>query len=244
MSKRDTSQAMKDGYSIFIKDLEGLGYIPEGVVNWIAMMGWSYDDRTEYFTMQDLINKFSMNHLNPAPAAIDFTKLDYFNGLHIRNLAMEDLAHRLAPFVINAGYSYDKDILIQAIPIIRERLVTLDDVIPVAGFLFKDSVSPDPARLVAAGLTPAESADIARKVYQILSSLPTINKDLAELPIRNFVAESGLKAGQVLGLLREALTGQKDSPPLFESMEILGKDKALVRLKTVIETLEQMQDPT
>ena len=244
MSKRDTSQVMKDGYSIFIKDLEGLGYIPEGVVNWIAMMGWSYDDRTEFFSMQDLINKFSLNHLNPAPAAIDFTKLDYFNGLHIRNLAREDLAQRLAPFVNNAGLSNDKDILVRAIPIIRERLVTLDDVIPVAGFLFKDSISPDPNRLVAAGLTPAESADIARKVYQILASLPTINKDLAELPIRNFVTDSGLKAGQVLGLLREAVTGQKDSPPLFESMEIIGKDKTLVRIKSAIETLEQMQNPS
>ena len=115
-----------------------LGYIPEGVVNWIALMGWSYDDHTEFFTMQDLIEKFSLEHLNPSPAAINFTKLDYFNGLHIRNLTREDLAHRLAPYIINAGYQLDEDILYQAIPIIRERLVTLDDVIPVAGFFFKD----------------------------------------------------------------------------------------------------------
>jgi glutamyl-tRNA synthetase len=240
MAKRDTEQAIKDGHSIFIKDLESLGYIPEGVVNWVGLMGWSYDDHTEFFTMQDLIDKFSLEHLNPSPAAINFTKLDYFNGLHTRNLSRDDLAHRLAPYITNAGYQLNEAILYQAIPIIRERLVTLDDVIPVAGFFFKDSVSPDPNRLVAAGLTPSESADIARKAYQILASLPQINKDLAEPLIRNFVADSGLKAGQVFGLLREAVMGQKDSPPLFESMEIIGKDKVLYRLQSAITMLEEM----
>jgi glutamyl-tRNA synthetase len=240
MSKRDTSQAMKDGYSIFIKDLEELGYIPEGVVNWMALMGWSYDDHTEFFTMQDLIAKFSLEHLNPSPAAINFTKLDYFNGLHIRNLSRKDLANRLAPYMVNAGLKVNEDILYQAIPVIRERLVTLDDVIPVAGFFFKETVSPDPDRLVAAGLTPAGSADIARKVYHILAPLPLMSKDLAEPPIRNFMAESNLKAGQVFGLLREAVTGQKDSPPLFESMEIIGKDKVLERIHFAINILEQM----
>jgi glutamyl-tRNA synthetase len=240
MSKREASQLIQDGHSIFIKDLKDLGYIPEGVVNWVALMGWSFDDRTEFFTLTDLVNKFNLEHLNPSPAAINFTKLDYFNGLHIRNLSREDLAHRLAPYIASAGYKLDEEILYQAIPIIRERLVTLDDVIPVAGFFFKESVTPDPNRLVAAGLTPFESANIARKTYQILASLPQINKDLAEPPIRNFVAESGLKAGQVFGLLREAVTGQKDSPPLFETMEIIGKDKVLERIQSAIIILEKM----
>jgi len=240
ISKRDSSQAITEGHSVFIKDLQELGYIPEGVDNWMALMGWSYDDRTEFFTMQDLIEKFSLEHLNPAPAAINFTKLDYFNGLHIRHLSQVDLAHRLAPFITNAGYQLDEDKLYRAIPIIRERLVTLDDVIPVAGFLFKEDVTPDPSRLVAARLTPAESANIARKAYQILASLPQISKDLAEPSIRNFAEESGLKAGQVLGLLREAVTGQRDSPPLFESMEIIGKSKVLERLKAAVEVLEKM----
>jgi glutamyl-tRNA synthetase len=240
MAKRDTEQVIKDGHSIFIKDMESLGYIPEGVVNWIALMGWSFDDRTEFFKMQDLIDKFDLQHLNPSPAAINFTKLDDFNGRHIRNLSREDLAHRLAPSIINAGYHLDEAILYQAIPVIRERLVTLDDVIPVAGFFFKETVSPDPDRLVIAGLTPTESAGIARKTYQILASLAQISKDLAEPALRNYVLESGLKAGQVFGLLREAVMGQKDSPPLFECMEVIGKDKVLLRLQTAISILEKM----
>jgi glutamyl-tRNA synthetase len=240
MSKRETSQLINDGYSIFIKDLETLGYIPEGVVNWVALMGWSFDDRTEFFNLKDLIEKFNLTHLNTSPAAINFTKLDYFNGLHIRNLNREDLAQRLAPYLINSGYQFDKNLLYQAIPIIRERLVTLDDVIPVAGFFFKAEVIPEPKDLVGDELTLSESVNVARNAYQILASLPQISKDLVEPPMRNLVNELGLKAGQVFGILRVAVTGQKVSPPLFESMEIIGKDRVLKRIQSAIDILEQM----
>lgn len=242
MSKRESSDEIKDGHSIFIKNLQDLGYIPEGVVNWIALMGWSYDDRTEYFTMNDLIEKFSLAHLNPSPAAINFEKLDYFNGLHIRNLGREDLTQRLVPYLVKAGYQVDENTLYDAIPIIRERLVTLDDVVDKAGFFFRGEVKPDPNDLVGDKLSPEESARITRKAYQVLAGLPQITKDLAEPLLRNLVEESGLKAGQVFGIIRVAVTGQKVSPPLFESMEIIGKDKVLVRIKSAIEVLEKMQN--
>jgi len=100
MSKRESAELIKDGYSIFIKDLRELGYTPEAVVNWISLMGWSYDDHTEYFDLKDLVEKFSIDHLNPSPAAINFTKLDHFNGLHIRALDERDLAQRILPFFI------------------------------------------------------------------------------------------------------------------------------------------------
>jgi glutamyl-tRNA synthetase len=242
MSKRDVEQIKLNGYSILIRDLEGLGYIPEGVVNWIALMGWSYDDRTEFFTMQDLIDKFCLDHLNPAPAAINFTKFDHFNGLHIRHLSREDLAHRLAPYIVNARYKLDEEKLFCAVPFIQPRLVTLDDVIPVAGFLFKADVTPNPAELVGDKLNPAESAKIAREAYQILSGLTEINQQLAEPPLRNLVEQSGLKAGQVFGILRVAVTGQKNSPPLFDCMEIIGKAKVLERIKAAAEMLENMPE--
>lgn len=242
MSKRESSQLIQDGHSIFINDLKSLGYIPEGVINWIALMGWSYDDRTEFFTMKDLIEKFNLAHLNPSPAAINFTKLDYFNGLHIRNLSREDLAQRLAPYIISAGYQLDEDKLYHAIPIIRERLVTLDDVIPVAGFFFKEDIELNPNDLIGDDLTPADSAEVARKAYQLLVSLPGITKELAELPMRKLVDELNMKVGQVFGILRAAVIGQKVSPPLFESMEIIGKDKVLERIRSAIALLEQMQN--
>jgi len=239
MSKREAAVVMQDGYSIFIKDLADLGYIPEGVVNWIVLMGWSLDDRTEFFTLDDLVQKFNLEHLNPSPAAINFTKLDHFNGLHIRSLQYEDLVHRLSPYLVKAGYQVDEGILSRSIPVIRERLVTLDDVVPVAGFFFKDEIRPDPHELVGDKLTPAESATIARRSLEILSALPQINKELAEPPMRKLVEDMGLSAGQVFGILRVAVTGQKVSPPLFESMEIIGKEKVLKRIREAIFLLEK-----
>jgi glutamyl-tRNA synthetase len=117
----------------------------------------------------------------------------------------------------------------------------LDDVIPVAGFFFKAEVTPNPKDLVGDDLTPSESVKVARNAYQILASIPQISKDLAEPPMRNLVNELGLKAGQVFGILRVAVTGQKVSPPLFESMEIIGKDKVLERILVAIDILEQME---
>jgi glutamyl-tRNA synthetase len=98
MSKRSSGQFSADGSSFFIKDLQAMGYLPEAVVNWVALMGWSFDDHTEFFTMDDLVEKFSLDSLNPSPAAINYSKLDHFNGLHIRHLEVGDLAQRLKPF--------------------------------------------------------------------------------------------------------------------------------------------------
>ncbi len=231
MSKRETADLMKDGYSIFIKDLEELGYIPEGVINWIALMGWSYDAHTEYFTIPDLVGKFSLEKLNPSPAAINFSKLDHFNGLHIRSLAPDELAARVRPFLANAGYSVDDDVLRQIIPLIQERLTVLTDAPEIAGFYFKSEIEPTPADLVAKGLTPAQSAEVARRACDVLSTLPDMRLETAEPPMRALVEEMGLSSGQVFGILRVAVTGQKVSPPLFESMAVIGKEKVLERLR-------------
>ncbi len=240
MSKRESMDLIKDGHSIFLKDLEDLGYIPEGVVNWIALMGWSYDGQTEHFTLPDLVEKFSLERLNPSPAAINFTKLDHFNGQHIRSLEAADLARRLKPFLVSAGYPVEDDRLLKIVPLVRERLTVLTDVIDMAGFFFKEEVEPDPADLVAKGLTVEQSAEAARRSYEVLAGLPDFKVETAEPPMRALVEALGLSAGQVFGILRSAVTGQKVSPPLFESMEIIGREKVLARVKQAAEALEKM----
>ena len=237
MSKRESAQAIGEGYSIFITDLEALGYIPEGVVNWIALMGWSYDDRSEFFCMKDLIEKFSLDKLNPSPAAINFTKLDHFNGLHIRDLGVADLARRIRPYFEHAGYAVDKKRLLKIAPIIQERIVTLDEAPGMAGFFFKEEVTPTPADLVGAKMTREESAAAARRAYDLLASLPEITLQSAEPPMRRLAEELGLSAGQLFGILRVAVTGQKISPPLFESMAIIGEEKVLERVGEAVKLL-------
>ncbi len=125
-------------------------------------------------------------------------------------------------------------------PLIQERLVTLDDCIAFGAFFFKKDVEPNPEDLIAKGLDARQSAEIARKSYEILAALPELTHATAEPPMRAYVEQSGYSANQVFGILRVATTGQKVSPPLFESMEIIGKEKVLKRVQKAIEILEKM----
>lgn len=242
MSKRDTEQMRLTGQSIFIKDFADLGYLPEGVVNWIALMGWSYDDKTEFFTMQDLIEKFDLEKLTPSPAAIDFKKLDHFNGLHIRALPEKELAKRLLPYFEKAGFKVDTAQLVPIVPIIQTRMTTLDEGPELAGFFFKDEISVPPEMLQGKGMTAAQSAAALRKALSILEVLPEFTAANTEEPMRAVADELGLKAGQLFGIMRNAVTGQEISPPLFESMEIVGREIVIARLQAAVAALEQISE--
>jgi len=239
MSKREAAAAIKDGYSIFIKDMQDLGFTPEGVLNWSALMGWGVAE-DDVMTVEQMVERFTIDSLTPSPAAINFQKLDHFNATHIRLFTTEDLAARLKPYFTREGLNVNDEVLLKMIPLIRERLVTLDDCLAFGGFFFREDVTPVPEDLVAKGLDAKQSADIARRAYQIIAAQPTISHESCEPPMRAYVEESGLNANQVFGILRVATTGQKVSPPLFESMEIIGKEKCLQRIQNAIEILEKM----
>jgi len=239
MSKRDAVDAIKDGHSIFVKDLQELGFTPEGVLNWSALMGWGVAE-DDVMTVDQMVERFSIDSLTPSPAAINFQKLDHFNATHIRLFTTGDLAARIKPYFTREGLVVNDEVLLKIIPLIRERLVTLDDCISFGGFFFKDDVTPAPEDLIAKGLDAKQSAQIARRAYQILVGQPTISHESCEPPLRAYIEESGLNANQVFGILRVATTGQKVSPPLFESMEIIGRDKCLQRIQNAIEILGKM----
>ena len=237
MSKREAAEAIKDGHSIFIGDLKDLGYIPEGVLNWIVLMGWGVAE-DDVMTLDQMVERFNIDNLTPSPAAINFQKLDHFNGTHIRLLTTEDLAVRIKPYLTDAGFEVPNDVLLKVTPLIRERLVTLDNALAFASSFFQEDVQPNPEDLVAKGLDARQSAEIARKSYEILAALPDISHSIAEPPMREYVEKSGFSANQVFGIIRVAVTGQKVSPPLFESMEIIRREKVLQRLQNAIRILE------
>ena len=239
MSKREAAQAGMDGYTTFVGDMQELGYIPEGVLNWIALMGWGVPE-DDVMTLDQMIERFSIDNLTPSPAAINFQKLDHFNGTHIRLLTTENLAARIKPYLTGAGLEVPNETLLKVTPLIRERLVTLDDSLEFASFFFKEDVRLNPQDLVVKGLDAKQSAQIARSAYEILASLPDVSHQMTEPPMRAYVERSGFSAGQVFGILRVAVTGQKVSPPLFESMEIIGREKVLQRLQNARAMLENM----
>jgi glutamyl-tRNA synthetase len=239
LSKRDTAQAIKDGYSIFLGEMQNLGYIPEGLLNWIVLMGWGVSE-DDVMTLDQMVKRFDINNLTPSPAAINFTKLDHFNATHIRALQTDDLARRIKPYFQQENLNVDDARLLRIIPLIRERLVTLDDCLPFAAWFFKETVQLKPEELVAKNLTAAQSAEVVRKSLDILSGLSEINPASAEPPMRALVEQLGLSPNQVFGILRVAVTGQTVSPPLFESMEIVGKERVIERVKNAIGILEKM----
>jgi glutamyl-tRNA synthetase len=239
MSKRDEELAREQGYPIFIKDMEELGYIPEAVINWIALMGWSYDDKTEFFTLDQLVEKFSVEKLNPSPAAINFSKLDHFNGMHIRELAVEDFAWRIKPWFENAGLEVKEEILVPVAAALQTRTKKLTEVVEMGGFFFKDEVELALDRVVSDKLSSSQAAEATSGILALFQGLNEITQESAETGLRELASQMELKAGQVFGLLREALAGQKVSPPIFDIITILGPELVFERVEKMKEALER-----
>ncbi|MFP3854305.1 MAG: glutamate--tRNA ligase [Anaerolineales bacterium] len=237
LSKRQ-SGGSQEAQAVYVTDMRDMGYLPEAVNNWIALMGWSYDDKTEEFPMEELIDKFSIDKLKASGAAVNFSKLDHFNGLYIRALEVEELTERLLPFFHDAGYDISAQDLSPITRLLQERLRTLDEAVDMAGFFFEDSVDPDPESLVGKKLTPTESAEALRAAHKVIEKQPTMEVEPMEAALRELADEKDLSAGQLFGMLRMAVTGQRVSPPLIESMEIVGKEKVLARVEAAAQKLE------
>lgn len=239
MSKRDAAALREsEGHSIFVRELRELGYLPQAIVNWIALMGWSFDDQREDFTLQELVSAFTLEKLNPSPAAVDFARLDHFQGKHMRQLSVAQVAAGMKPFLEAAGYAPDEDVLLQAAPLVQERLVTFEDAPEWLGFLFRADVHPTRADLIAKKLTAEETLAAVTQARATLAGLADFDHETTHSALRALADQLELKAGQLFGPLRAAITGQRVSPPLFETMEIIGRDVVLERLSRAEQTLQ------
>jgi len=238
LSKRHSSGK---SYAVHPLEFKELGYVPEATVNWLALMGWSYDDHTEFFEMTDLIEKFSLAKLSASPAAVNFSKLDHFNGLHIRSLSEQELVEKLLPHFHAANLSVTEDQLLRVAPLIQERIRTLDEAVDMAGFLFRDPVEPDPQALIGKNMTPDESSEAIRRSIAVVKEFGQLETDRLEFSLRELAEALGLKVGQLFGILRIAVTGQRVSPPLIETMELLGKELVIERLEAAQKALKSLQ---
>ena len=234
MSKRDS---VSGANTIYPLDLREQGYVPEAVLNWLALMGWSFDDRTEVFALADLVQRFSLDRLNPSPAAVNYSKLDHFNGIHIRSLPPAELARRLVPVFVKHGLAVTEADLTSLVPLIQERIRTLAEAVEMAGFMFRDPVSPAPADLIGQGMTAAASQGALQRATQVILAREPLEVESLEAELRGLAAELGLKVGQLFTILRIAVTGQRVSPPLIETIVLLGKEQVLERLGRALELL-------
>ena len=241
MSKRDAAELRgTEGHSIFVHELREIGYLPAAVLNWLALMGWSYDDQKEDFDMAELVRCFSLARVNPAAAAVNFEKLDHFQGVHLRRMPVPLLAAALAPYFVAAGVQADPAMLERIVPLIQERITTFEDAPQLAGFFFRASVDCSSADLLVKDKTADESAAILQRAHALLAALPTMQHSAVNAALTALAAELALKPGQLFSPLRMAVTGQKVSPPLFESMELLGREVVLARIAAGAQLLQAL----
>jgi len=219
-----------------------LGYLPEAIINFLALLGWSLDDKTEIIDLDTLIAAFDTGRLLTNPAVFNAEKLEWMNGVYIRNLSPEDLAERARPFLESAlGRPVDAEKLAQIAPLIQERIKTLTDVVEMADFFFTEG----PLDYEAAALLGKKSfagegqraADALASVITAAGALDDWGHEALEGAVRPLADEMGVKAGELFAVIRVAVTGKTAAPPLFETMAVLGRDLSLERLSAARDRL-------
>jgi len=210
------------------------GFIPEGLLNYLALLGWGISHERDIFTLQELAEHFDVVNVNPNPARFDQKKADAINAAHIRLLEPEDFKARLVPYlqsagVLGASVSADEDaVLTAAAPLIQERVTVLSEAPGLLSFLFNDEVViEDDAK---AGL-PGNAAEIVRASIEALDGVEWNTESIQNALNKKLIEELELKPRNAFGAVRTAISGRRVSPPLFESMEILGREKSIARLE-------------
>lgn len=214
------------------------GYLPEAVLNFMALLGWSLDDRTEVMSAETLKENFSLERVSRSPAIFDQEKLLWMNGLYIRELTTEDLAERLAPF-LERGLPkellpVDRDYLLRIVPLIRERIKLLSEAAEMITYFFQEEVDYDPADLVQRGMDQESTVAALRLARDEMTAVKVFEHQLLEDTLRAAGTTLGLAARQFFGTLRVAVTGRTATPPLFETMEVVGRERVLSRLGTAV----------
>jgi glutamyl-tRNA synthetase len=247
MSKRKIVSADGKEYPVMVREFRQAGYLPEAMINILARTGWAYDDHTELFTREELVEKFSVEKVTSAPGAFSYDKLLWMNGHYIRELPPEDLAQRCLPFLQKAGLASspasarERQVLEQVIPLLRERLHLLRDVVDQAAYFFTREVDyPDPTLLLGKNMDAPTTRFALGEARCRLAALPEWEAQALEPPLRALAEEHGWKAGQLFMPIRVAVTGRTVSPGLFETLHVLGREQSLERIDGAIAALESL----
>jgi len=208
--------------SVTVDEFRQAGYYAPALMNFLALLGWSYDDKTTIMSRDELIERFTLDRVVPSPATFDYEKLDWMNGMYLRALPVGQYADELVLFLRDAGYDWDEQLVRRAAPIVQEKIERFGQFPDFAGFLFRE-VEPDPALLDGGGPVVAAARDELERVDPFAASE-------IEAALRALAERLELSPRKAFEPIRIAVTGSKVSPGLFESIELLGKDETLKRL--------------
>jgi glutamyl-tRNA synthetase len=238
MSKREDRAPDGRVLPVFVRSFEELGYLPEAMINYLALLGWSFDDKTEIMSREELIERFTLDRVNASPAVWNYEKLDHLNGCYIRQLPIDELARRLLPFVQAAGFTAGFDKIVQIAPLIQERITTLADVLTAGSFFLVEDLPPyDPTELIPKKGDAAMALNVLKRARQALENVEFTHEAL-DAALRAEAEAAGVKPGDLFQPVRVAVCGRKAAPPLFETLEVLGRETCLKRIGQAIEKLQ------
>jgi len=228
------------------KELQLQGFLPEAVVNFLALIGWSYDDKTEFFTLEELIAGFSLERVSVSGAIYDAEKLAWMNGVYIRKLPIEEMTRRTLPYMERSEAEGGlPDTIVRPLDPIytqhvlgleQERLRTLGEAAHAVSFFYTEDWEYE-TRLIQKGMDNETTKQALIRTRNLLEGLANWEHTHLEEHMRALMAELALKPGQLFGAVRVAVSGRKATPPLFQMIEVLGRELTLKRIERAIASL-------
>ncbi len=218
----DKSKLSKRRNPVWASWYKEQGYLPEAILNYLALMGWSMPDGREIFSLEEMIRYFQINDLKPVGPAFDIKKLEWMNGEYIRSSSNSKLKTQIYNYLEK---KYPKELIGETIPLIKERIKKLSDYLPLTEFIFRRPCQYE--------MNLTKKRTLLAKIYKKLSQIIDWKAENIGKEMQNLSREEKMKTGDFFMILRVAISGKKISPPLNESMEILGKEEVLTRLKKI-----------
>lgn len=213
--------------AVSLEEFRRNGYVPAALMNYLALLGWSVDDKTTILSRSELIEHFTLERIGASPATFDYAKLEWINGVYLRALPPSEYADTLVSYLREIGFEGDEATIRAAAPLVQEKIATLGEFPAFAGFLFR-RIEPDPSLVDG-------SPPILLEAREALLHTEPFTAERIESELRTLAERLGLKPREAFQPIRVAVTGSKVSPGLFESIELLGRDETAERLAAVIE---------
>ena len=238
----DRSKLSKRHGATALLEYRDAGYLSEAMVNFMALLGWSLDDKTDVISREELAQVFSLEQVGKSGAIFDQERLLWMNGVYIRSLQPVELAQRAYPFLEqelpDATSNPDLGELARIMSLLQERLKTLRDTPEMASYFFAGELDYDPSLLVPKGMEPNDAVRALHESHAALSGLTDFCAQNIEEALRTLTGDLNVSGRQLFGALRVAITGRTAAPPLFQTMEVLGRERCLARIHSAARTLE------
>ncbi len=240
---RDRAKLSKRHGATSATEFKEGGYLPEAMVNFLALLGWALDEKTELFSRRELVEAFSLERVGKTPAVFDLEKLSWMNGMYMRKLSLEDFVAQALPFwerdlPSEVKRPLERGYLLQMAPFIQERARTLAEVASLSQFFFEEPDYPAQQLLSGKGMDAEKALPALEAAVQKIAGAVDFTAESLESLFRPLAQELGLSTGAFFGLLRVAVTGRTASPPLFHTLAILGQKRCLARLEAAHRKLE------